>query len=155
MTSPDRSGPDAEAVHRYIVETFPDTDVAAVDGGTFFSCDPERHWPNFATLVTSDAFDDASDLSREGVYRLNIGVSRRTFDRLLGPIGDDASVDATVLDRVIPHPVYAKQHWISILNPSAATFDEMVRPLLDEAHERAAWQLTRRRGAGSPGASSR
>jgi len=34
--------------------------------------------------------------------------------------------------------VYAMQHWISILNPSEATFDKVVKPLLDEAHERVA-----------------
>jgi hypothetical protein len=44
----------------------------------------------------------------------------------------------TALDRLMPHPVYATQHWVSILNPSAATFDTVVKPLLDEAHERVA-----------------
>jgi hypothetical protein len=38
----------------------------------------------------------------------------------------------------MPHPVYAPQHWVSILNPSDATFDTVVKPLLDEAHERVA-----------------
>ena len=45
-------------VTRYIVETYPDTDVVVAGGGTFFSIDPEKHWPNFATLVTTDEFDE-------------------------------------------------------------------------------------------------
>ena len=42
------------------------------------------------------------------------------------------------LDRILPHPVYAKQRWISIVNPSDATFRDVVLPLIDEAHDRLA-----------------
>ena len=38
----------------------------------------------------------------------------------------------------MPHPVYALQHWVSILNPTEATFGSIVKPLLDEAHGRVA-----------------
>ena len=99
------------------------------------SCDAEKHWPNFATLVTSDEYDSASDLDRPGVYRLNIGVSKATFDKIAG---SNPKPDHTALDQLMPHPVYAMQHWVSILNPSEATFDRLVRALLDEAHERVA-----------------
>jgi len=122
-------------IHRYIVETFPDTDVATAGGGRFYSLDPETHWPNFATLVTTDEFDDASNLGRPGVFRLNIGVTGRTFGRVLGPAAEPgARVDYTALDTLLPHPVYAAQHWLSVLNPSDATFESAVRPLLDEAY---------------------
>jgi len=126
---------DENAIIDYIRETYPDTDILTAGSGTFFSLDPEKHWPNFATLVTSDEYDSASNLSRPGVYRLNIGVSRSTFDRLVGSM---PAPDYTALDRVLPHPVYAPQHWLSILNPSDATFEATVKPLLNEAHERVA-----------------
>ena len=87
------------------------------------------------TLVTSDEYDSASNLSRPGVYRLNIGLSKQTFDGLVSAITDP---DYAALDRVMPHPVYALQHWVSILNPTEATFDSIVKPLLDEAHGRVA-----------------
>jgi len=122
--------PDPASITRYIVETYPDTIVATAMGGTFFSCD-EANWPNFATLATGDDFDDASDLARPGVYRLNIGVTGDTFRRL---VGDATEPDSTALDTLIPHPVYARQHWVAILNPSAVSFEAIVRPLLDEAH---------------------
>jgi hypothetical protein len=67
--------PTPEDIHRYILVAFPETQVAAIEGGTFYSSDPQ-HFPNFATVVTSDAFDDASNLSRPDAYRLNIGLSR-------------------------------------------------------------------------------
>jgi hypothetical protein len=91
----------------------------------------EESWPNFATIATTDEFDDASDLDRDDVFRLNVGVTGRTFDRHVDPA---VQPEYTALDRIVPHPVYAAQHWLSILNPSAASFETIVKPLLDEAH---------------------
>ncbi len=58
-----------------------------------------------------------------------------TFDRLAGHQTDP---DYASLDRILPHPVYARQHWICILNPSATTYDEVVVPLLALAYGRLA-----------------
>jgi hypothetical protein len=137
-TEPLPTGPDPEAITRTIRETWPETDVAEAMGAAFFSLDPEKHWPNFATIVTTDEHDDGtpSQLSRPGVFRLNIGVGRATFERIADPSGADP--DYAAFDRLLPHPVYAKQLWISILNPSDATFQDVVVPLLTEAHDRLA-----------------
>ena len=137
MTSQPADVPDPEAITRYISETYPDTVIAHTDGATFFSLD-ESHWPNFATIVTGTAFDDGSNLSRPGVFRLNIGaLSRETFQRLVGEVSDP---DFTELDRLLPHPVYAKQRWVAILSPSARSFEETVKPLIAETHDRVAAQ---------------
>ena len=140
------TGPDPEAITRTIGETWPETDVVEALGATFFSLDPEKHWPNFATLVTKDDFDDGtpSELSRPGVFRLNIGVSRETFERLVGSM---AEPDYAAFDRVVPHPVYARQHWVSILNPSDATFRDVALSLIAEAHDRLAAARARHRVA--------
>jgi hypothetical protein len=145
MTETLPTGPDPEAITQTILETWPETDVAEAMGARFFSLDPETHWPNFATIVTTDEHDegDPSRLSRPGVFRLNIGVGRATFDRLVASI---AEPDYAAFDRVLPHPVYARQLWISILNPSDETFRDVVLPLLTEAHDRLA--ATRLRHAG-------
>jgi hypothetical protein len=136
-TQPLPAGPDPEAISRTIRELYPETDVVEAMGATFFSLDPEKHWPNFATIVTTDEHDEGapSDLARPGVFRLNLGVSRPTFERLVGAMTEP---DHAAFDRILPHPVYAKQHWISILNPSDATFRDHVLPLLAEAHDRIA-----------------
>jgi hypothetical protein len=132
---------DVDAIVQYIARTYPDTDVVSAMNATFFSCDPEKHWPNFATIVTTDEHDVApnvdrpSKLDRPGVYRLNIGVSRATFDATVGAMSNP---DFAALDKLMPHPVYATQHWVCILSPSQANFDTVVKPLLEEAHERAA-----------------
>jgi hypothetical protein len=74
-------------------------------------------------------------------------VGRTTFERLVGAV---AEPDYAAFERVLPHPVYAKQLWISILNPSDATFRDVVLPLLAEAHDRLAAQRARH-GVGEPG----
>jgi hypothetical protein len=129
-------GPDAATITQVILERYPETVIAEALGATFFSLD-EKHWPNFATIVTTDEHDEGtpSDLARPGAFRMNIGVGRATFERLVGSM--DAP-DYAAYDRLLPHPVYAKQLWISILNPSDATFRDVVLPLIAEAHDRLA-----------------
>ena len=127
-------GPDRDAMIAMIRENWPDAVVATIESAAFFSLD-EKHWPNFATVVWTDEHDEGapSKLSRQGVYRLNIGVGKETFQRLVGAITEP---DYAAFDRIFPHPVYAKQRWISILNPSDATLRDTVLPLLTEAHDR-------------------
>ncbi|HEX7490527.1 MAG TPA: DUF6194 family protein [Candidatus Limnocylindrales bacterium] len=127
------SGPSPEAIKRAIHAIWPDTDAVETAVAAFFSVDRAKHWPNFATLVTTDDFDGVSNLSRPGVFRLNIGVGPETFGRLVGTMTEP---DFAALDVVLPHPEYAGQHWICILNPSDETFRDVVLPLLGEAHGR-------------------
>ena len=138
------TGPDPEAIGRTILQTWPETDFVEIPGAAFFSLDAEKHFPNYATIVTTDEHDEGapSDLARPGAFRLNIGVGRETFERLVGWM--DAP-DYSAFDRLLPHPVYAKQLWISILNPSDATFRDTVLPLIAEAHDRLAGVRARHR----------
>jgi uncharacterized protein DUF6194 len=141
------AGPDPEAISRTILERYPETVVASAMGATFFSLDASS-WPNYATIVTTDEHDDGapSRLSdRPGAFRLNIGVSRPTFERVARDAGE--APDHAGFGRLLPHPVYAKQLWISILNPTHAEFDEIVLPLIAEAHDRLAGQRRRHRPA--------
>jgi hypothetical protein len=108
-------------------------------GDTFFFYDPDddprnRRLP-FATIVVKDyeGFDTASHLDREGVFRVNVGVSRETFGRLFGSEGTD--LDPAALDTAFPHPTYGAQSWVSIINPD--TTAGLLRSLLLEAHTRA------------------
>lgn len=81
------------------------------------------------------------DLARDGVFRMNIGVGRTTFDRFVGSTVDP---DYAALDTIVPHPVYARQRWLSILNPSRQSFEQIVKPLIAEARERLARQRRER-----------
>jgi len=93
--------------------------------------------------VTKDygGFDTASNLDRPGVFRLNIAVGSDTFEELVGypPAAHakrQAGVDYAALDRLLPHPIYAPQSWVCVLNPGAAT-GAQARALLCHAHARA------------------
>lgn len=132
MTESMAAGPDPAEITRWITTTYPDTIVAEAMGATFFSL-TENSWPNFATIVTTDEHDrgNPSALARDGVFRLNIGLGRASFDRLVGGVSDP---DYAALDTLLPHPVYAKQRWVGILNPSRRTFDAVVKPLIAEAY---------------------
>ena len=114
-------------------------------GDTFFFYDPDGVLP-YATIVVNDypGFDESSDLGREGVFRVNAWVSRQTFDRVTPDEG--SPIDYSVLDRIIPHPIYAKQAWVSVLNPGALT-GEAVEDLLTEAHARDRARYEKRRAS--------
>jgi hypothetical protein len=155
---------DQDAITRYISETFGGLDVVVAEGDTFFIYDPERNLPPnrrlpFATIVTKDnEYDCISRLDRPAVFRLNLGVGKESYRSLFGayvpPVdagsAGDGDCDFAALDRLLPHPVYGRMFWISVLNPSDATF-ETLRPLLAEAYERA----VRRRTTARPEAESR
>lgn len=141
---------DQDAIIQYVKDTFTGLDILAPTegpgaGDTFIfydpghDIDPTRRQP-FATIVTKDygEFDNASKLDRPGVYRLNIGVSRETFQALFGylpgkSMTTNATYDYAAMDRLMPHPVYAPQSFVCVLNPSPQTF-ETIKPLLAEAY---------------------
>ncbi len=96
--------------------------------------------------------DKGSGLNRENVYRVNLGIRKSTFAELFGAVpkrptaGDvvDMDYDFTVLDEILPHPVYAWMAWICALNPSEQTFEEL-KPYIQEAYEYAKEKFKKRR----------
>jgi len=126
----------------YITTTLPEVETTAAYGYNFFFYRSDRLLP-FATLISSDQeYDRFSNLDRPGVFRLNIGVSRKTFQSLFGTEKVDLSnYDFTALDVIMPHPEYAQQHFICVLSPGDATFDK-VRLLLAEAYDMAVRRFT-------------
>ena len=70
--------------------------------------------------------DRASDLAREGIYRINTGIRKDTFRKLFGDLPGrpkaggivDMNYDFTSTNLIMPHPVYAWMGWICILNPA-------------------------------------
>ncbi|MFI5271442.1 MAG: DUF6194 family protein [Ktedonobacterales bacterium] len=151
---------DQDAIIQYITDTFTGIEITRPTDGpgagdTFVFYDPQhnidpKHRLPFATIVTKDYgdFDNTSQLNRPDVFRLNIGVSRDTFRALFGYApGEDsaesAEYDFATLDRLMPHPVYAPQLFVCVLNPSPETF-EALKPLLAEAYSIVATRYARR-----------
>ena len=140
-------------ISRYITETFEGVDVVVDSDNSFFFYNPDSNVPPdhrfpFVTLVTSDIYDQFSNLNRPSVFRLNIGIGKQTFRSLFGDparssgresaveSGDNSGgYDFTALDQLMPHPLYGRMFWVSVLNPGDETFETKVQPLLAEAYE--------------------
>ncbi|HEY6809820.1 MAG TPA: DUF6194 family protein [Propionibacteriaceae bacterium] len=130
---------------------------AAAWGDSFFFYDPEGNLPEnqrlpFATVVIHDyaGWDTESNLDRDGIFRVSIAIGRSGFERLLGyppatQSARQAEFDYAATDVLLPHPLYASQGWVSILNPGDQTSAQL-RDLLDEAHGLAAGRHARRQG---------
>jgi Family of unknown function (DUF6194) len=128
-------------------------------GDFFFYYDPDgtvaqsRELP-FATLVIHDypGWDTESHLDREGVFRVNVAIGRSGYERLLGHSPAEHAdhrdeFDFTAIDVLLPHPVYAAQGWVSILNPAERTSTQL-KQLLDEAHGLAVRRHARKQSGG-------
>ncbi|TDD58557.1 hypothetical protein E1263_18760 [Kribbella antibiotica] len=109
---------------------------------------PERQQP-FATLVTGDHYERVSRLNEPGAWRLNLGLTKATYTGLFGPPPTERDADWVLgsghdyaaRDALMPHPFYASQHWVAIVDPVAL---EPLLPLLTEAHEFAARKYAHR-----------
>jgi len=85
--------------------------------------------------------DKASNVSRVGVFRVNLGIRRKTFTKIFSYIPNrpaaggvvEMDYDFTELDKIIPHSVYAWMGWVSVLNPSIQTFEKL-KPLIQESY---------------------
>lgn len=126
---------DQTTVEKYILNSFEGVETTTAFGYTMFFYRSDHRLP-FATMISSDTdYDRASNLNRPGVYRLNIGVGKRTFQSLFGKGKIDVDIyDFTALDVILPHPDYSSQNFVCVLSPTDATF-QRVRPLLAEAYE--------------------
>ena len=148
------------AITQSILDTFDGVHPVDAWGDTFFFYNPGRTRPDevyFATLKNKDDDDDqASKLDRPSIFRLNIGIGKATYRSLFGAqpsaAGADDAVgaghDFTAVDQLLPHPIYGRMYWVCVLNPSDATFQTIVRPLLDEAYRLAVGKYAKRADRG-------
>jgi hypothetical protein len=137
--------------------------VSTADGGDlylFYDPDgttvPEQRFP-FCTILTRDHDHDAvSRLDRDAAtYRVNVGVDRRTYEDLLGPAPRepagygpiDTGHDYAATDVLMPNPLYAPMHWVSVVAPGERT-RRALADLLAGAHDAARRRHERRGAAG-------
>lgn len=95
--------------------------------------------------------DRASQLDRDGVYRVNLGLRKKTYVNLFDstpkrpPKGGtvEMDVDFTRTDILLPHPVYAWMGWVCVLTPSERTFEKL-KPFIFESYEYAKEKFSKR-----------
>lgn len=124
------------------IEKLDDVQQTENFGYVFFFVGDDHRLP-FVTIADSDnEYDAVSNLNRDGVFRINIGISKATFDILLADSSSE-QIDYSVVDVFLPHPDYAKQHFVCILNPSQDNV-ATTKKLIIEAHAIAATRFHRK-----------
>ncbi len=96
--------------------------------------------------------DKSSNLDRQNIYRVNLGVRKGTFSKIFGPIPKrpdkgcvvNMEYDFSSVNTILPHPVYAWMGWICVLNPSEKCFENL-KPLIQEAYEYAKEKYSKRK----------
>ncbi|MDF3131249.1 DUF6194 family protein [Kiritimatiellaeota bacterium B1221] len=125
------------------IEKLPQVTRADNFGYALFFYRTDQMTPFVSIADTDNEYDDVSDLNREGVFRLNIGIESDTYQKLIAQKDDET--DYTQKNVFIPHPHYAAQKFICILNPEGDQFEETKR-LIREAHELAKRRYSERGG---------
>ncbi|PSK91181.1 DUF6194 family protein [Taibaiella chishuiensis] len=131
------------AIEQYITTRLPGATRLESAGYIFYFYGQEQMMP-FLTLATADQEGDRdSNLDREGVYRVNIGLPKEQYQGLLPHTG--AAPDYTALNVWMPHPHYAKQYYVCILNPEG---DNLSRSfgLIDAAYNLAQKRYEKKHG---------
>jgi len=117
-------------------------------GETSLFYNPKNTLPNgvyFCTIKENDGENDkSSNLSRDNVFRLSIGVPKDTYFALFGEKPKrpekggivNTGHDFTTANVLMPHPIYAWMSWVSILSPSEKSFKE-IYSLIEKAHNNA------------------
>jgi len=112
--------------------------------GIFYN--PENKLKKGIYLLTfkekDGANDKSSNLNRDNTFRLNLGISNETFINLFGKIPSRPSAgniinmgyDFSVINEIIPHPVYGWMNWVCVINPTNRTFEKLVS-LIDEGYK--------------------
>lgn len=117
-------------------------------GETSLFYNPGKLLPNgvyFCTIKEKNGDNDkSSELDRESVFRLSIGVGKTNYEQYFGTTPKrpekggiiDTGHDFTKLDELMPHPIYGWMSWVQILSPSKSSFDSIL-PLIKDAHANA------------------
>jgi hypothetical protein len=137
-----------DEIHDYIA-TLPGVIPLKTWGELSYFYNPGRSLPRgtyFATIKDHDGDNDrASALNCDGVWRLNMGVSKAAFLERFGPPPPrpakgrviEGPWDFVGVDKLTPHPVYGWMSWVATLNPTTTTWRDECISLLVDAHKRA------------------
>ncbi len=124
-------------------------------GETSLFYNPGKVLPNgvyFCTIKEKNGDNDkSSNLDRDGIFRLSIGISKESYENEFGERPKRPSKGGIIdtghnfaeVNILMPHPIYGWMSWVQVLNPKKQTFDK-VFPLITEAHANAVFKFNKR-----------
>ena len=130
----------------YLVSNFPGLNVIDTWGEKSLFYNPDKLLKRgiyFCTIKAKDgANDQASNLDRDDVFRINFGLSKTTFLSMFTELPKrtikggfiEGPYNFKTLDTLTPHPVYGWMAWVSILNPSISSWNK-IEALLSESYQ--------------------
>ena len=134
------------SISNFLLTTFEGLREIDSWGETSFFYNPDNIGPRgtyFFTIKEKNGNNDkASSLDRKGVFRLNFGISKATFLKMFSSIPKrpakggiiEGEYEFTDLDSLTPHPVYGWMCWVSILNPSKDSFEQIKSLIFESYH---------------------
>ena len=130
-----------QGIARYIHETYPEMQEKEYWDELVFFYNPEGKRKNGRYFVAFKDHDTENDkvsaLSGTDRYRLSFKVLPARYQELFGGPSSDpmgSGMQFTAVDTLLPHPIYGPG-WVSILSPSAETFEQRLKPLIAEAYQ--------------------
>lgn len=136
----------AKQIENWILDNYQSVIVTDAYRERSFFYNPDNSLPKgiyFATIKESDGPNDkSSNLEREGIYRLSIGVGKKQYQQLFGNVpkrpakGDFVNLDFdfTISEMLMPHPIYAWLGWVCINSPNDQNVD-LLKQLLDISYQ--------------------
>lgn len=136
----------ANDISDFVIANFPGLNIVNAWCEKSFFYNPDnllKRGVYFLTLKEKDGDNDkASSLDRENIFRINFGISKKTFLQHFSTLPKRPAkghsiagpYDFQKLGTLTPHPVYGWMAWVSILNPSNRSF-EMLEKLIKESYQ--------------------
>jgi hypothetical protein len=133
-------------LENWILNNYRGVIVRNAYGERSFFYNPDNSLPKgiyFATIKEGDGPNDkASNLGRDGVFRLSLGVGKKTYQNLFGTVPTrpikggiiDYDFDFSILGVLMPHPIYAWISWVAINNPTSENM-QFLKLLLDNSFD--------------------
>ena len=116
---------------------------------------PGKVLPNgvyFCTIKEKDGDNDkSSNLNRNGVFRLSIGISKNLYEKEFGEKPKrprkggiiDTGHNFAEENILMPHPIYGWMSWVQVLSPQKVTFEKII-PLIADAHSNAVLKFNKK-----------
>ena len=136
----------AKKLEQWILDNYQGVIVTDAYRERSFFYNPDGSLPKgiyFATIKESDGPNDkASNLDRDGIYRLSVGVGKKQYQQLFGDVpkrpakGEivELDLDFSTTGMIMPHPIYAWLGWVCINNPDIEKLD-LLKHLLDISYQ--------------------